>query len=137
MSEAPPLKEDEYAKFDEIDEPVIKFEEAVNEIQHIQRSLIEIAEEQSKDQVWSEVISWIEQGQLPKKTETRGKAREVLVERSMFYSEVFKMKDGVLMFTKAANRIPIREVWQILLPESIVKEVRSLWHQRDLGGHRG
>ena len=41
---------------------MIKFEEGVNEIQHIQRSLIEIAEEQAKDKVWSEVISWIEQG---------------------------------------------------------------------------
>ena len=45
MAEAPPLEEDEYAKFYEIDEHVIKFEEGVNEIQHIQRSLIEIAEE--------------------------------------------------------------------------------------------
>ena len=45
MAEAPPLEEDEYAKFFEIDEPVTKFEEGVNEIQHIQRSLIEIAEE--------------------------------------------------------------------------------------------
>ena len=57
-----PLEEDEYAEFFEIDEPGIKFEEGVNEIQHIQCSLIEIAEEQAKYQVWSEVISWIEQG---------------------------------------------------------------------------
>ena len=48
--------------------------------------------------------SWVERGQLPKKVETRGKAREVLVARSMFDPAVFKMKDGVLMFTKAANR---------------------------------
>ena len=68
-------------------------------------SLIEIAEEQAKDEVRSEIISWIEQGQLPEKTETRGKAREVLVACSMFDPEVFKMKDGVLMFTKAANKI--------------------------------
>ena len=70
MAEAPPLEEDEYAKFYEIDEPVIKFEEGAkyaefyeidepvikfeegsNEIQHIQRSLIEIAEQQAKDEV--------------------------------------------------------------------------------------
>ena len=56
------------------------------------------------------MISWIEQGQLPEKTETRGKAREVLVARSMFNPEVFKMMDGVLMFTKVANRNWIREV---------------------------
>ena len=74
-----PLEEDEYAEFYEIDEPVIKFEEGVNEIQHIQRSLIEIAEEQAKDKVWSEVISWIEQGRLPEKVETRCEAREVSV----------------------------------------------------------
>ena len=66
--------------------------------------LIEIAKEQSKDKVWSKVISWVEKGQLPEKLETRGKAREVLVAPSMFDPEVFKMKDGVLMFTKAANK---------------------------------
>ena len=57
MAEALPLQEDDYAKFYEIDEPVVNFEEGVNEIQHIQCSLIEISEEQAKDKVWSEVIS--------------------------------------------------------------------------------
>ena len=51
MAEAPPLEKDEYAEFYEIDEPVIQFEDEVNEIQHIQRSMKEIAEEQSKDKV--------------------------------------------------------------------------------------
>ena len=51
MAEAPPFEEDEYAEFYEIDKPVIKFEEGVNEIQHIQCSLIEIAKEQAKDKV--------------------------------------------------------------------------------------
>ena len=50
---------------------------------------------------------------------------------------VFKMKDGVLMFTKAANRNQTREVGQICLPASMVKEVWRLCHQSDLGGHRG
>ena len=45
----------------------------VNEIQQIQRSLIEIAEEQSKDEGWSEVISWVEKGQLPGKAKTQAK----------------------------------------------------------------
>ena len=45
--------------------------------------------------------SWVEQGCVPEKKETRGKAREVLVVHSMFDPEVFNMKDGVLMFTKA------------------------------------
>ena len=56
---------------------------------------------------------------------------------SMFDPEVFKMKDGVLMFTKAANRNRIRGVWRICLPESMAKEVWSFCHQSDLGGHRG
>ena len=56
------------------------------------------------------MISWIEQEQLQEKTETRGKAREVLVPCSIFDPEVFKMKDGVLMFTKAANKNQIREI---------------------------
>ena len=55
----------------------------------------------------------------------------------MFDPEVFKMKDRLLMFTKATNRNRIREVWQICLPESMVKEVWSLCHQSDLGRHRG
>ena len=49
MAESPTLEEDEYAKCCEIDKPVIRFEGGVNEIQHIQRSLVEISEEKSKD----------------------------------------------------------------------------------------
>ena len=56
---APPLSEDKYAEFYEIDKPVIQFAEGVNEIQHIQHSMIEVAEEQAKDKVWREVISWV------------------------------------------------------------------------------
>ena len=110
MPVAPPLSEDKYAEFFEIDQPVIQFSKGVNEIQHIQCSMIEVAEEQAKDEVWREVISWVEQGCVPEKKETRGKAREVLVARSMFKSKVFKMRDEVLMFTKAANRNRIGEV---------------------------
>ena len=47
MAEAPSLEEDKYGKFYKINEPVIKFEGGVNEIQHIQRSLFEIVEEQT------------------------------------------------------------------------------------------
>ena len=43
MAEAPTLAEDEYAEVYEIDEPVIRFEGGVNEIQHIQQRLVEIA----------------------------------------------------------------------------------------------
>ena len=56
------------------------------------------------------MISWVGQGCVPEKTETRGKAREVLVAHSMFDPAVLKMKDGVLMFTKAANKNGIGEV---------------------------
>ena len=134
MTEALLLAEDLYAKFYEIDEPVIQFEDRINEIQHIQRSMAEISAEQAKDEAWIEVISWVEQGHVPEKRETRGKAREVLVALSMFDPEVFKMKDRVLMFTKPANWKRIGEVWQICLPESMVTEVWSLCHQSDLGG---
>ena len=41
------------------------------------------------------------------------------------------------MFTKAANKNRIGEVWQICLPESMVKELWSLCHESDLEGHRG
>ena len=50
---------------------------------------------------------------MTEKAETRGKAREVLVALSMFNPEVFKMRDGVLMFKKAANRNRMGEVWRI------------------------
>ena len=59
------------------------------------------------------------------KADTRGKAREVLVAPSMFDPEVLKMKDEVLMFTKATYRNQIGEVWQKCLPGSMVLEVRS------------
>ena len=57
---------------------MIYFKGGVNEFQHIQQSMMEIAEEQTKDEVWSEVISCVEKGQLPEKAETRDKAREVI-----------------------------------------------------------
>ena len=41
------------------------------------------------------------------------------------------------MFIKAANRKWMREVWQICLLQSMVKEVWSLCHQSNLGGYRG
>ena len=135
-TEAPPLEEDEYAKLYKIDEPVIKFKGGVNEIQHVQCSKAEIAEEQAKDEVWSEVISWVEQEWVPEKAGIRGKVREVLVACSMFDPEVFKMRDRVLMFIKAANRNSMGEVWWICLLESMVLEVCSLCHQSDVGGHR-
>ena len=65
----------------------------------------------------------VEKGQLLEKAETRGKVREVLVARSIFDPAMFKMKDGVLMFTKAAYRNQIGEVGQICIPSSMVREV--------------
>ena len=115
MAEALTLEEEKYAKFYEKDKPVIRFEGKVIENQHIQQSLVESAEEQSKDKVWSKVIHWVEKEQLPEKVETRDKAREVLVAHSMFDPAVFKMKDGALMFTKAANRNQVGEVWPICI----------------------
>ena len=56
---------------------------------------------------------------------------------SMFDPEVFKMKVRVSMFTKAANMNGIGEMRQINLTECMVKEVWSLCHQSDNGGHRG
>ena len=107
---------------------MINFEGGVNEIQHIQQSLIKIAEEQSKDEVWSNGISWVEKGQIPEKVETRGKAREVLVACSIFDPAVFKMKDGVLMFTKAANRNQTGEEFQHLwLRKCGVSVIRVTW----------
>ena len=44
MTKALLLSEDEYL----IDQPIIQFAEGVNEIQHIQCSMIEVAEEQAK-----------------------------------------------------------------------------------------
>ena len=83
MVEAPILAEGKYAKFYDIDEPVIRCKGGVNKIQHIQRSLVEITEEQCKDEVWSKVISWVEKGQLREKAETRDKSKRSL--GSLFY----------------------------------------------------
>ena len=42
MAEAPLLAEDKYAKFYELDEPVIQFEDGVNKIQHVQCIAMEV-----------------------------------------------------------------------------------------------
>ena len=88
MSEALLLSDDKYAEFYDI-----QFEEEVNEIQHIQQSIIEIAEEQAKDNFGAKWSGWLGQGRVPEKTETRGKLKEVLLTRFMFDLNIFKMKD--------------------------------------------
>ena len=55
----------------------------------------------------------------------------------MFDPEIFKMKNRVLIFTKAANKNWRGEVRQIYLPESMIRKVWCLCHQSDLVGHRG
>ena len=60
-----------------MDKLLIRFEEGINEIQHVQRSMAEIAEEQSKEKVWREVIQCVEAGQVREKREIRGKSIEV------------------------------------------------------------
>ena len=60
MEDAPLIEDDVYAEFYEVEEPVIKYIEGINEIQHVQGNLGEISEEQAKDEVWSEVIKWVE-----------------------------------------------------------------------------
>ena len=117
-----------------MDEPVIKFLGGINEVQHVQQKLSEVAEEQAKDEVWSKVIKWVKKGHMPDKSEVRGKLREVLVARSKFNPTLFKMRDGVLVYTKSANRNQTGEVGRICIPESMVKEVWSLCHQSDSGG---
>ena len=74
MAEVPPSQEDEYAKFNEVDNPVIRFEEGVNEIQHVQCSSGDNAKEHAENKVWSEVIQWVEEGCVPEKGETRVKS---------------------------------------------------------------
>ena len=50
----------------------------MNEIQHLQCSTAKIVEEQAKDDVWSEVISWVDQEQvLLTKAANRNKIGEV------------------------------------------------------------
>ena len=77
MEDAPVLEDDVYAEFYDVEEPVIKFLGEINEVQHVQRQLSEVAEEQAKDEVWSEVIKWVEKGHMQDKSELRGKFREV------------------------------------------------------------
>ena len=52
-------------------------------IQHVQRSMVEVPEEQAKDKVWRQVIIWVAQVCVLEKKKTRGKAKEVLVAHSM------------------------------------------------------
>ena len=63
--------------------------------------------------------------------------KEILTARSLFDPSVFKIRDGELMFTKSANPRQSVEVGRICIPNSMIREVWSLCHQSDLGGHRG
>ena len=63
--------------------------------------------------------------------------KEILAACSLFNPSVFKIRDGVLMFTKSANQHQSGEVGRICIPNSMIREVWSLCHQSDLGGHRG
>ena len=63
--------------------------------------------------------------------------KEVLAARSLFDLSVFKIRDGVLMYTKSANRNQSGEVGRICIPNSMIRKVCSRCHQSDLGGHRG
>ena len=78
---------------------------------------------------------------MPNKAETRGKTKKVLAAHSIFNPSLFKMRDGVLMFTKSAIRQLFNyssgEVGRICIPDAMIKEVWSLCPQSDLGGHRG
>ena len=87
------------------------------------------------DKVCRDVITWVGQGCVPEKTEFRGKAREVLVTRSMFDPEIFKMKEGVLISPRQLTR-PERRGMADMPPESMITEVWCLCHQSNLGGHR-
>ena len=138
MSEALPLSENKYAEFYEIDKPMIQFADGVNEIQHAQWSMIKIAKEQAKDKVWREVVSWVGQGGVLEKTETRGNAKEVLVARSGSTQRYSRWRRECWC-TKAANKERRWEVWcrQICLPKSMITEVWSWCDQSNLGGHRG
>ena len=137
MEDAPAIEDKVYAEFYDVDEPVIKFLGGINEVQHIQRQLSEVAEEQANDEVWSEVIKWVRKGHALDKSEVRGKLMEFLVARSQFNPTLFKIRDGVLMYTKSENRNQTGEVGRICIPETMVKEVWSLCHQSDSGGYRG
>ena len=50
---------------------------------------------------------------------------------------MFKIREMVLMFTKANNRNRTGDEWRICLLESLVSEVWSQCPQSDAGGHRG
>ena len=49
MEDALSLEDDVYAEFYDVEKPVIKFLESINEVQHFQWHTSEVAEEQSKD----------------------------------------------------------------------------------------
>ena len=58
------------------------------------------------------MIKWVEAGQIREKSETRGKSREILVAGSMLDLDMFIIKDGILMFTKATHWSKVGDVCQ-------------------------
>ena len=83
------------------------------------------------------MFKWVKRGKAPEKVEIRVKMKEIQAPRSLFDPSVFKIRDGILIFTKSANCHQSGEVGRICIPKSMIREVLSLCHQCDLGGHRG
>ena len=79
LPEPTPSENDEYAEYQEQEEPHITYEERVNEVEFHQTSKEDVRRKQDTDPVWKEVLEWVEKGEGPSLRELRGKEQEVLV----------------------------------------------------------
>ena len=95
----PTLSEnEEYAEYQEQEEPHIMYEERVYEVEFHQTSQEDVRRKQETDPVWKKVLEWAEKRKGPSLRELRGKEQEVLVACSLYSPELFQIRNNMLVF---------------------------------------
>ena len=79
----------------------------------------------------------MKKGMEPTLQEIRGGEAELVTLRNLFSTEIFKIKDNILVFTKHRNRFKEGDADRVCLPKEMVEEGFKICHEHTLSGHRG
>ena len=79
----------------------------------------------------------MKKGMEPTLQEIRGGEAELVTLRNLFSTEIFKIKDTILVFTKHMNRFKEGDADRVCLPKKMVEEGFRICHEHTLSGHRG
>ena len=92
---------------------------------------------QEEDEVWKEVIKWIENGKVPKMQEVRGGVQEVISVRPIFNPTLFVLHNGILCYNRHTDPAKPYDAVCVCVPTVKLEEVFKICHEGVAGGHRG